>query len=238
MPSSLNPGTYGPSFRAASGDQNEYGIKLNLLEDRLTTSFAYFDIAQQNYAVPNSDYYTLVAQGRQAEADLLPNPLYLDLNSKGWEVEGTFAVNKNLTLIGNWTSFEIRQPITEVRVRAVPDKNGALYADYQFGNEGSLAGWGINIGMDYKGDVVGENATGYTTSKPLAGGTFVPNQPTFKVAARTLVNLGFSYKTESYTARLQVNNVFDKDYILAAGSRTSAVPGSPLNLKASITYKF
>ena len=237
MPSSLNPGTYGPSFRAASGEQNEFGVKLNLFEDRLTASFAVFDISQQNYAVPNSDYYTLVAQGRQAEADRLPNPLYLDLNSEGWEMEFAYAVNKNLTILGNYTSFEIRQPITEVRVRAVPDKNGAIYADYQF-SEGPLSGFGVNIGIDYKGDVVGENATGYTTIKPLAGDVFVPNQPTFKVAARTLVNLGFSYKTEAWTTRVQVNNVLDKDYILAAGSRTAAVPGNPLNLKASFTYTF
>ncbi|WP_221031236.1 TonB-dependent siderophore receptor [Actomonas aquatica] len=237
MPSSLNPGTYGSSFRAAAGEQDEFGVKLNLFEDRLTASVAYFDISQQNYAVPNSDYYTLVAQGRQAEADLLPNPLYLDLNSKGWEAEFAWAVNKNLTLIGNFTSFEIRQPITEVRVRAVPDQNGAIYADYQFG-EGALSGFGVNIGIDYKGDVVGENATGYTTSTPLPGDVFVPNQPTFLVDARTLVNLGFSYKSEQWTSRLQFNNVLDKDYILAAGSRTAAVPGNPFNVKASFTYKF
>ena len=237
MPSSLNPGTYGPSFRAASGDQNEYGVKFNFLDDRLTASFAYFDIAQQNYAVPNSEYYTLVALGRQAEADALQNPLYLDLNSKGWEAEGAFAVNKNITVIGNFTSFEIRQPITDVRVRAVPDTYGAVYVDYQF-LEGTLAGFGMNVGVDYKSDVVGENSTGYTMSKPLPDGTFVANQPTFKVAGRTLVNLGFSYKAPSWTARLQVANLLDKDYILAAGSRTSAVPGQPINLNASFTYNF
>jgi outer membrane receptor protein involved in Fe transport len=37
---------------------------------------------------------------------------------------------------------------------------------------------------------------------------------------------------------VQLNNAADKDYILAAGSRTSAVPGDPRNIKASITYKF
>jgi iron complex outermembrane receptor protein len=237
MPSSLNPGTYGPSFRAASGTQIEYGVKLALLEDRLTASFAYFDIEQQNYPVPNSDYYTLIALGRITEANALPNPLYLNLNSKGWEFESTFAVTKNLMLIGNYTSFEIRQPITNVRVRAVPDKSGAIYADYRF-TEGRLKNFGASIGVDYKSDVAGENATGFTTTKPLAGGAFVPNQPTFLVAGRTLVNLGFSYRAKDWTARLQVNNAADKEYILAAGSRTAAVPGDPRNLKASITYKF
>ena len=237
MPSSLNPGTYGPTFRAASGDQKEFGAKISWLDGRLTGSVSHFDIAQQNYAVPNSDYYTLIAQGRVAEANALQNPLYLDLNSKGWEVEGTFAVTKNLTVIGNYTSFKMRQPITEVRVRAVPDRNGAFYIDYRFA-EGALKGFGLNLGVDYKSDVVGENATGYTTTKPLPDGSFVPNQPTFLVAGRTLANLGFSYRTKDWTARLQVNNVTDKDYILAAGSRTAAVPGDPRNLKFSITYRY
>jgi iron complex outermembrane receptor protein len=238
MPSSLNPGTYGPTFRAASGDQKEFGVKVSLLKDKLTASFAHFDIAQQNYAVPNSDYYTQIALGNVAAANALPNPLYLDLNSKGWEFEGNYEISKNLFILGNYTSFKIRQPITNVRVRAVPDHSGAVYADYRF-TEGALKNFGVNIGVDFKSDVVGENATGYTTTVPLAGSTpFVPNQPTFKVAGRTLVNVGFTYREKNWTARIQVNNATDKDYILAAGSRTAAVPGDPRSIKGSFTYKF
>jgi iron complex outermembrane receptor protein len=124
-----------------------------------------------------------------------------------------------------------------VRVRAVPDRSGAVYADYRF-TTGALKGFGVNVGVDFKSDVVGENATNFTTTKPLPNGTFVGNQPTFKVAGRTLINVGFSYRAEQWTARLQVNNAADKDYILAAGSRTAAVPADPRNVKASVTYKF
>lgn len=237
MPSSLNPGTYGPTFRAAAGTQKEYGVKVTALDDRLTASFSHFNISQQNYAVPNSEYYTLIALGRTDEAAALPNPLYLNLDSKGWEFESTFAVTKNLTLIGNYTSFKIRQPVTDVRVRAVPDHSGALYVDYRF-TEGALTGFGAAVGIDYKSDVVGENATGFTTTKPLPDGTFVPNQPTFLVAGRTLVNLTLSYRFKEWTARVQINNLLDKDYILAAGSRTAAVPGDPRNIKGSLTYSF
>jgi iron complex outermembrane receptor protein len=238
MPSSLNPGTYAPSFRAAAGTQKEFGVKTSFLEDRLTASFSHFDIQQTNYAVPNSDYYTLIAQGRLAEANALPNPLYLNLNSKGWEFEGTFAVNKNLTLIGNYTQFKIRQPITEVRVRGVPDKSGAIYGDYRF-TDGPLKNFGVSVGIDFKDDVVGENSTGYTTTRPLpTGPQFVPNQPSFIVAGRTLVNVGVSYRAKTWTARVQLNNATDEDYILAAGSRTSLLAGDPMNLKASVTYKF
>ena len=63
-------------------------------------------------------------------------------------------------------------------------------------------------------------------------------QPSFLVAERTLVNLGFTYRTRDWVVRLQVNNALDKDYILAAGSRTSIIVGDARSLKSSITYRF
>jgi iron complex outermembrane receptor protein len=152
-------------------------------------------------------------------------------------VEATYSLGQNLTLLGNLTKFEIRQPITNVRLRAVPDRAAAIYGDYRF-TVGALKGFGVSLGVDYKSDVVGENTTGYTTTRPLPDGTFVPAQPSFKVAGRTLVNLGFSYKAADWSARLQVTNLLDKDYILAAGSRTSVIAGEPRAVKFSITYNF
>jgi len=225
-------------FRPTSGSQDEFGVKTSALDGRLTGSFAYFKISQQNYGVPNSEYYTLVAQGNQAAANLLQNPIYLDLNAKGWEVEGTYSLDNNLTILGNYTSFKERQPITNVRVRAVPDRAGAFYIDYRF-TEGALKGFGISLGADYKSDVAGENVNALTTSLPIAGGVgLVPQQPSFLIAARTVVNLGFTYRQPKWTARLMIGNLLDKDYILAAGSRTSAIVGDPRNLKASFVYKF
>lgn len=239
MPGSLSAGTDAPSLRLAEGAQNEFGVKGNALKGALTGSFAYFDIKQKNYSVPNSEWYRLTAEGKTAEAAALQNPLYLDLNSKGWEFEGTYSFNANLTILANYTKFKMRQPITEVRVRAVPDQAGGIYADYRW-HDGVLKGFGVNLGVDWKGDVAGENTTGYTTSKPLASGTakFVPSQPSFLVAGRTLANLGVSYRAKDWTVRLMVTNVTNKDYILAAGSRASLVVGEPRAWKLSTTYSF
>jgi iron complex outermembrane receptor protein len=256
MPGELSPGTYlentttfGPvanhatavtvqKFRPTSGTQDEIGVKTSLLNGRLTGSFAYFKISQENYPVPNSEWYQLTALGRNAEAALLPNPIYLDLSSKGWEFEGSYSLANNLTILGNYTSFKERQPITNVRVRAVPDKAYALYLDYRF-TEGAMKGFGVSVGMDYKGDVAGENSTGYTTSAPIAGGVgFVPNQPSFLVGERTVVNVGFSYKAKDWTARLQIANALDEDYVLAAGSRGSLIMADPRNIKTTFTYRF
>jgi len=251
MPGSLQAGnanlssTALPPYKPSEGEQDEFGIKGSFRNDTITFTVSHFDIKQTNYAVPNSEYYVLVSQGNQAAANLLPTSTFLDVNSKGWEMEGTWAVNKNLTLIGNWTSFEYRQP-TGVRIRAVPDDFWAAFADYHF-TEGALAGWGVNVGVDSKSDMVGESVTALTTTKPLQGVTevypgvapgFVPQQASYKYDGRTLVNLGVYYKAKTWSARVQVNNLFNEDYVSVGGSRTAIAVGNPTEVRGSFTYNF
>ncbi len=251
MPGSLQAGnanlasTALPAYKPSEGTQDEFGVKASLLHDTLTFSVAHFNITQTNYAVPNSEYYVLVAQGNQAAANLLPTSTFLDVNSKGWEMEGSYAVNKNLTIIGNVSSYKYVQP-TGVRIRAVPDHIWAAFADYHF-TDGPLDHFGISVGVDSKSDMVGESVTALTTTKPLTGVTatypgvapgFVPQQASYKYDGRTLVNLGFSYKAKTWTARLQVNNLLDKDYIAVGGSRTAIAVGNPREFRANFTYNF
>jgi iron complex outermembrane receptor protein len=251
MPGSLSAGnpnlstTALPPFKPSEGEQQEFGVKGSLFNDTLTFSAAHFDITQTNYAVPNSEYYTLIAQGNQAAANLLATSTFLDVNSKGWEFEGSYAVTKNLLLIGNYTKFEYRQP-TGVRIRAVPDQHWAGYVNYSF-SSGPLANFGVSLGMDGKTDMVGESVTALTTTKPIAGLTetfpntpagFVPQQASYKYEGRTLFNLGISYKAKDWTARLQVDNLLDKDYVAVGGSRTAIAMGNPREFRATFTYNF
>jgi iron complex outermembrane receptor protein len=236
MPGQVNAGNTVPGLPLAVGAQEEYGFKTNFFNGKLTTSFAYFNIAQQNVATTNSEYYRLLSLGDPASiaaANAL-TPLYLDLTSKGWEFEATYSMGKSLTILGNVTDYKVRQPVTNARVRGMPDLAYGGYADYRF-VDGALKGFGINFGLDYKGDVSGENVTGFTV---IRGGTPVPVQPSFVVGARTLANLGFSYKYENWTASITIMNLTDKEYILAAGSRGSLVVGTPRTWKSTISYTF
>jgi iron complex outermembrane receptor protein len=238
MPDSLQAGNIASSLRVAEGRQKEYGVKINALNDTFTASISRFDIRQSNYPAPNSEYYILVSQG-QTPPPTFPTTLYLDLTSKGTEVEFTYAWNKNLSILGNYTWFKLRQPY-DVKYRATPDENGGLYVDYRF-TQGPLTGFGVNLGIDYKGEVPGDQVNpAYTTQRPLGGGgpQFVPQQPSFKVAGRTLYNLGFAYRHAQWTARLQIVNLFDKEYIQAALNRNSLYVGDPRSIRTSFTYKF
>ena len=134
--------------------------------------------------------------------------------------------------------MKIRQPITNVRLRGVPDRSYALYADYRF-PAGDLAGFGLNAGLDFKGDVAGENASGFTTTRPLpTGPAYVPVQPSFLVEGRTLVNVGVTYHRGQWSGGLTILNALNKDYILAAGSRGAVTVGTPRDWKATLSYKF
>jgi iron complex outermembrane receptor protein len=238
MPGSLNAGVTDPNAKFAQGGQKEYGVKTSLFDGRLTGSVAYFDIAQKNTSVTNSEFFRLQSLGLFAEAALLPQFLLFDLTSKGWEFETTYSIARNLTIIGNISAVKIRQPITEVKLRGVPDHSYAAYLDYRF-TEGPLAGFGVNVGVDYKGDVAGENASGFTTNRPLPGNTpYVAVQPSFVVEGRTLTNVGLTYRRKEWSASLTILNALNEEYIQAAGSRGSLTVGTPRDWKASVTYKF
>ena len=149
----------------------------------------------------------------------------------------SYAISANLMIMGNYTNYQVRQPFTNVRVRGVPDRAYALFADYNF-TEGPLKGFGVNIGIDYKDEVAGDNATGYTTSRLLPNGTMAAKQPSFMIDERVLVNLGFTYKKDNWVVRLQIANLLDEDYVQAATSRANLVIGDPINVKGSFTWNF
>jgi len=52
------------------------------------------------------------------------------------------------------------------------------------------------------------------------------------------VNLGLYYKAKTWTARVQVNNLFDEDYISVGGSRTAIAVGTPTEVRGTFTYSF
>jgi len=52
------------------------------------------------------------------------------------------------------------------------------------------------------------------------------------------VSLGFSYRAKNWSAGIKIDNLFDKDYILAGGSRTAIVVGDPREVRGTFTYTF
>ncbi|MES1194741.1 MAG: hypothetical protein ABUL65_02530, partial [Opitutus sp.] len=87
------------------------------------------------------------------------------------------------------------------------------------------------VGVDYMDKAAGDQVT-------LTTAAGVVNQPSFYVAPRTLLMTGVSYKFDKWNVGLIVNNVTNKDYIQAALTRTSLLPGEPRNYSLTADYRF
>jgi iron complex outermembrane receptor protein len=221
LPSSIQAGDFTTGgFRIGVGDQTEYGIKTSFLKDRITASLAYFDISQSNVTVPNSGFATNPS---------LPQFLFFDLENQGWELEFNALITPNWAILGNYTIMDMRDTYG-IPQRMVPERAGAVFTKYTF-TSGATKGLGLTLGIDHVGKVAGDQVTLFTS----AG---VPNQPSFYVAPRTLVQAGLSYRRDRWSVALVVRNVLDKDYVQASQNRNFILMGEPRNYSLSAEYKF
>jgi iron complex outermembrane receptor protein len=213
-----------------SGQQDEYGVRVDLFDNRVTASLAYFDIIQSNYSVPNPGNY-------------VPNPpnpplpaLVSDRIAKGYEFEFRARITTALSLIGNLTTFTNRDP-NGVPFRGTAEKSGAIWANYEFAKDTALDGFSIGLGVTHLGDRPGDSASGVTAAS--TSDNIIPNQPSFYLPARTLVNISASYRfNANWRAQLNLDNVLNEDYLAASITRYVVVPGDDFNARLRVTYSF
>lgn len=207
------------------GDSNEYGARLNLLNGRVYLTVARFNTDQTGFTVANPANLVVPA----------PNPpfpqLVSDRKAKGWEYEARLNLTEEFSIIGNYTDFTNRNTQGQI-FRATAEHSGAVLAHYTFSKNSSLHGFDVSVGAEYVDDKPGDNQLGLTA----AG---VPLQPTFWLPDRTLVNLMIGYKAANHwRAQINVDNVFNKDYLAASSNRFIVFTGDPTNVRATLTYKF
>jgi iron complex outermembrane receptor protein len=207
------------------GVQNEFGIKTEFFNQRLSLNLAYFDIAQTNVTVPNPD--------RQTDPTA-PESLVSDLKNHGIEFELVGGITPNLSAIATFTELKMRDSLGR-HVRAVAERNGAVLLNYRF-REGRFHGLAVNLGISYSGRRAGDTPINFT---PLN----VVGQTSFFLKPYYVTTLGASYRwKETYLFRLNIDNFLDdKGYIQQAGGRVSGTgittaPG--INVKFATTVSF
>jgi len=210
------------------GEQNEFGARARLMENRLQLGVTYFKIAQNAFSVPNPANLTV-------PAPVPPAPLlYSDREAKGWELEGTYEIVKGFTVIGNYTNFTNRDP-NNIPFRGTAEKSAAAWARYEF-QQTDFKGFSVSGGFNWTDKRPGDSASGFTpASTPTS---LIPNQPSFYLPARTLVDLSANYTRGAWTYQANVDNVFDKKYLLASLSRNAVYAGPGINFRASATFRF
>jgi iron complex outermembrane receptor protein len=227
----INPSTTSTNFfDTQTSKQHEFGARTQLLENRLYATLSYFDIKQNNFSVPNP-----LNSAVPIPNPLLP-PLFTDRKAHGVELEINYAVNKNLSFVGNGTVMKNRDA-DNVPFRGTAEKSGALWANYAFDKSGPMGGLAFGIGIDYLAKRAGDTATGVTSASTPQ--KVIRVQPSFWLPARTLVNASVSYRIdEHWKTQLNVENLLDEDYLQSSTGRQNIWVGTPLNAKLTVSYSF
>jgi len=215
-----NPNPFDPQ----EGRQYEIGTKLELFDNRLTTTLALFDIEKTNTIAAiacNTGVPGSCSQQVGAE------------RSKGGEWEINYQVNDNFQLIGGiaYTDAYISEtfvagnaPLVGAQLTNSSLKSANLWARYDF-NQGALRNFSIGAGVSYNSEVPG--------SLPSTADPRVLMLPGYTVA-----DLALYYRAaERYNFTLKFGNLFDKRYYEGVNSTTNeigVVPGTPRNVTVSV----
>ncbi len=217
-------------FTTQTSKQNEVGLRTQLLDNRVYASVAYFDIKQNNFSIPNPANSAV-----PVPSPALP-PLFSDRLAHGVEFEFNYAVDKNLSFVGNATVMKNRDA-NNMPFRGTAEKSGALWTNYTFDKVGALSGLSAGIGVDYLAKRAGDNAGGVTSASTPTN--IIRVQPTFWLPARTLVNASVTYRIDQHwRTQLNLDNVLNKDYLQSSTGRQNVWVGTPFNAKLTLTYSF
>jgi len=215
---------------AKTGKQHEVGIKTDLMNHKITANISYFDISQQNNTVPSFP--------------LDPNNPFIlipGVISRGFDGDFSWKVNQNVYLIASFANYAAKsilgpavngtfvQPGTgHVAYGSIPVDNTAehtesLYALYDFDSHGQYKGLSIGVGENYQ------------SKRAITDG---PDQVFWGYApGRTLVNAVVNYQYDKHIKyTMNIDNLLDRKYIYSVRSENVQIPGTPINVKFSITY--
>jgi iron complex outermembrane receptor protein len=215
-----------PNF--AEGAQDEVGVKVQLLDKRLTASLAYYEISQTGFSVPNPANLT-----SPPPAVLLP-ALILSREAHGVEFQIAASLTKNLSIIAAHADTTNRDP-NGVMFRGAAERMSSAFLRYEF-KDGNLQGLAVGIGANYMSKRAGDQASGFTSASTSTN--VIVNQPSFYLPARTLADMNVTYSRKEWSYRLGITNLFDKEDYAASGTRFLVNIGNPRVVSGSVTYKF
>jgi iron complex outermembrane receptor protein len=201
----------GNPFDPQSGTGYEIGVKTELLEGRLISTFALYDTTLSNILTDDPDnpgFSIQVGEQRSqgVEFDLAGEIL------PGWQV---------IASVG-YTDAEIAKDNVFPegnRLNNVPRYTASFWTTYNF-LQGDLRGLGFGAGIFYVSDRAGD----------LDNSFFVPGY--------TLVDAAIYYRKDGWRLALNFKNIFNSRYFDASQSRTVVQPGAPFTVLGTIGITF
>ncbi|MCQ9617543.1 TonB-dependent siderophore receptor [Paenalcaligenes niemegkensis] len=212
-------------FDALEGEQYEVGVKFQPPGTKSLYSVAAFDTRRKNMltTIPGC-----VGSGCQEQTG--------ELRTQGLELEARGEFARGLSVIANYSyianeytkdnATPSRPSLEGTTPYGIPKHQASLWGRYQW-QSGPLAGLSLAAGARY----LGSNS----------GGT----HNAFKVPAATLVDTALDYDLEranpalkGMTVALNVNNLFNKEYVASCYSEDWCWYGYQRSIRASLRYRW
>jgi iron complex outermembrane receptor protein len=225
---SANPLQFGQFLPPQEGAQQEIGLKSEWLEGRVSASVNHFEVAQVNNSVPAFPQTTPPSQV------LVPGTV-----SRGWDGDFAVSLGAHVDVIGSFALMRAHVPLPapwnlapqpydgkiyrDLPVNNVSQRNFAAWTRYKF-TDAAFKGLSIGVGVSY----LAKRAITDNANMIFYG--YVPG--------RTLVDAAINYETKRFKYQVNVDNVFDRNFIYASRSNQVLIPSSPTNLRASVMVKF
>ncbi|HEY9636629.1 MAG TPA: TonB-dependent siderophore receptor [Coleofasciculaceae cyanobacterium] len=191
------------------GRQYEVGVKAELLDGKLSTTLAAYEITKSNVATPDPNNIDFSI----AAGEVKSRGIELDVTGEilpGWNVIASYAYNNA------FVSKDNNIPEGSRLVNA-PYNSASLWTTYEI-QRGNLRGLGFGAGMFFVGDREAE----------------LPNTITIPSYIRTDATI--FYRRDKYRISLNVQNLFDVKYYNSQGFLL--YPGEPLTVYGSIGVEF
>lgn len=207
-----------------SARQYEAGAKVALLDDRLTATFAYFDIVKNNIRSP-------LAAGGAGAFGL--SEVTGAVRNRGVEFDVQGQVTPELKIIGSYAHIDSkilsaidRGGLVGNRWYGVPKNSGSLWAVYepQFDPVRGLA---LGAGFVARGSVEVDRANSFT----------LPSYAVVDLMARYTLD----YWNKKVSFQFNVGNLLDRTYYFTSGTNGAFggfIPGAPRNFKGAIKVEF
>jgi len=224
-----------PPFPPEQATQNELGMKAELLDKRLTATFAVYDIVKTNVVAALGGSPFSIPVGR--------------VESKGAELDVTGRIDQNWSIIASYAYTDARitngqgpsiqdiengtlfppAPVVDEsgnRLQDVPLNSGAIWAKYDA--EGWWRGLSLGAGVVAVGEREGDNENSFQLPAYARVDTMI--QYRFRPPPETRV--------KNMTLQLNVKNLFDTVYYQNSSSRLNIFPGPPRTFLASVRAEF
>lgn len=198
-----------------TGENLEAGVKTLLMNGRADALFAVYQLTRTNVATDNPstpDPFDSIASGEQ--------------RSRGVELEGTLRLVPGWDLKGAYayTDAEVTKDNTipvGTTLAGVPKHALSAWSKYVL-QHGAFKGFGVGLGGRYYSEQEGDSTY------------FNP----FELPAYGVVDAALYFERGPFSAQINVDNVFDKEYFIGAYNDLYVLPGEPLSVQATVGWTF